>query len=367
MPDTFKAWIGRDESAATGGLTFGAIEPKVFEDDDVDVAIVYSGICATDVSALSGEFGPIAPYGPRVAGHEVVGRVIRKGPAVDHLQLGDFVGVGAQADCCRQCKWCHEDRVNYCPRMTVTYGGSRYQRGAAKGTPAQSYGGFAKHWRGSSKFAVRIPPGLDPALAAPLCCGGLTVYAPLRRWGAGSRRARNVGVVGIGGLGHMAILIAKGMGAHVTAISRGTSKREDAFALGADAYIATSENTRADFKKHRRSLDLIICTINPPELPLNDYLGLLAPEGQLVLVGVVMAPMELISGSMIANATGVSGSIIGTPEDLAELFALAANGGVTPWINKWDMDEINQAIPAAKAGKAKYRYVLVNKDNGGVV
>lgn len=129
MPDTFKAWVGKDETAATGGLTFGDIEPKVFEDDDVDgeyglracpmiycwlhpahppVAVVYSGICGTDVSALGGEFGPIAPFGPRVAGHEVVGRVIRKGSGVTHLAVGDFVGVGAQADCCRQCKWCVE-------------------------------------------------------------------------------------------------------------------------------------------------------------------------------------------------------------------------------------------------------------------
>lgn len=175
--------------------------------------------------------------------------------------------------------------------MTVTYGGSRYQRGQAKAAKQQSYGGFAKHWRGSSKFAVKIPSGLDPALAAPLCCGGLTVYAPLRRWGAGTKRAPNVGVVGIGGLGHMAILIAKGMGAHVTAISRGTSKRDDAFRLGADAYIATSNNTRSDFKQHRRSLDLIICTIS----------GSRSGESELTRARPTRAPAQRLHGPPVAG------------------------------------------------------------------
>lgn len=166
-----------------------------------------------------------------------------------------------------------QGQENFCPQLTMTYGlGQQWRRGKAAGKPV--YGGFAKYWRGPSRFAVPIPSKLDPADAGPILCGGLTVYNPLRRYGAGDR-AKKVGILGIGGLGHLAIQIAAAMGAEVTAISRGTSKKEDALKLGATSYLSTSSNLDEDFKDHKGSLDLIICTISELQssfdgLPLTE-------------------------------------------------------------------------------------------------
>ncbi|KAL1408569.1 hypothetical protein Q8F55_005382 [Vanrija albida] len=356
----FNAWTGQDDNAINGNLQYKEITPKPWEEDDVDVKIIYSSICGSDVSGLSGHFGPVQP--DRVAGHEIAGEVVRVGSQVKDLKVGDKVGIGAQCDACGECRWCGDHRENLCPKMTFTYGGHDYPRGKAKGT--QTYGGFAKYWRGPAKFAVRVPDGLDLAEAAPLCCGGLTVYAPLARYGAGTK-AKEVGVVGIGGLGHMAILIGTAMGANVTAISRGTAKEAQAKELGAKNYIATSNDLKKDFEKHARSLDLIICTINPSNLPVADYASLLSPDGTIVFVGVVPEPLAISSFQLIQGQIGVAGSLIGSPADLANLFELAAKKGVHPMIEKFNMDDINTAIQGARDGKPRYRYVLVNTDNGG--
>lgn len=156
-----------------------------------------------------------------------------------------------------------------------------------------SKGGFAKYWRGPSRFAIPIPKEIDPSQAGPLMCGGVTVYSPLMHYGAGTT-AKKVGIIGVGGLGHMGIMFAKAMGAEVTAISRSESKREDSMKLGASKYIATGNDLKAAVSKNKRCLDLIVCTINPPDFPeVNDYLGLLKPYGHFVLVGIVAKPLEL--------------------------------------------------------------------------
>lgn len=258
QPKSIKSWTPvANSSPAT--LEERDIPAKTPAADDVDVKVLYCGVCASDVTALDGESGPLVENA--VYGHEVVGEVVAVGPEAEGIKVGDIVGIGAQSDCCRTCEFCEEHNDQFCAKNTfsISLPFGKYQRGPADGE--FPHGGFAKFWRGPSRFAVKIPSGLDPAVAAPLLCAGVTVYSPMLHYGVGTRAMR-VGVVGIGGLGHLAIQFAKAMGARVTAISRGTGKKDDALALGADEYISTSSDLASDFKGHERSLDLIICTIS---------------------------------------------------------------------------------------------------------
>ncbi|WOO82921.1 NADP-dependent alcohol dehydrogenase 7 [Vanrija pseudolonga] len=358
MTYEFKGWAGYDEKAADGGLKYEAFEPKVFEEDDVDVKILYCGICGSDASVLAGEFGPIEAG--RVAGHEIVGEVVRVGAQSGGLAVGDVVGIGAQTDSCLACEFCDAHKEQYCATPTLTFG-SPYVRGKSAGTMCK--GGFATTWRGPAHFAIKLPAGLDPAAAAPLFCGGVTVYTPLKRWGAGP--GKRVGVLGIGGLGHMAIQIAKAMGADVTAISRGSGKEADARKLGASKYIATGADLAADFAPHARSLDLIISTINPPKVDVAAYLALLRPEGAFVLVGAVVEPITFHSFPLITGAVSVGGSNTGSPDEIRELLALvASHPEAAPWVQKWAFEDINKALPEFNKGAPRYRFVLANTENG---
>lgn len=255
VPDQFPSWTPGEPNK----LEFKDLPSKPIDDDDVDVKVLYCGMCASDVTLLGGELGPILPGA--VYGHEIVGEVVRVGPQSEGVKVGDIVGIGAQCDCCRTCEFCEAKEDHFCPKISysATVDFARWKRGKADGDICR--GGFAKYWRGPSRFAIKLPDGLDPAVAAPLLCAGITVFSPLLYYGAGTR-AKKVGVVGIGGLGHLAVQLAKAMGAEVTAISRGDSKKEDAIKLGATKYISTSKDLAADFKGHERTLDLIISTIS---------------------------------------------------------------------------------------------------------
>lgn len=216
----------------------------------------------------------------QVVGHEIVGEAVRVGKDVKHVKVGDIVGVGAQNDSCLECDYCKADREQYCEKGQVgTYNGKYYRQEVAKG--AKSYGGYADFHRAPGHFVVRIPDGLDLALAAPMLCGGVTVFSPLRQYGAG-QTAMDVGIVGIGGLGHFGLLFAKALGANVTAISHSESKKADAEKMGATRFIATHSGKDDDFAPYKRSLDLIICTTNDKDMPLLGYLSLLRPGGNLI-------------------------------------------------------------------------------------
>lgn len=315
------------------------------------------------MSLLSGAWGPVHE---QVCGHEIVGEVVRVGPEVQHLKVGDHVGIGGECDSCSRpdCAYCERGDEHMCPQVTATIGMAvaPFHRGAAKGRKGQ--GGFAKQWRGNERFAIKIPDGVPLDSAGPLFCAGTTVFTPLRRYGAGTER-RRVGVLGVGGLGHLAIQLASAMGAQVTAISRGSSKEADARALGASEFIATGADLAADFKPHASSLDLIICTINPPKLDMNAYLSLLANGGLFVLVGVVSEPLVIDTSAITLGQKGVVGSTIGAPQDIRALLQLCADKGIKPWTSKYKFDDINDAIAEFKKGTPRYRFVLVNEDNGG--
>lgn len=356
---TFKGWAGSKVERPTEHLTLKEFTPKSFDPTDVDVAVRYCGICYTDIGSYEGELGGIVE--DRVCGHEVVGSVVRVGDEVKHLHVGDVVGIGAQTDSCGECEWCKSGQENLCSTKALTFGG-QYIKGPSKDTPV--YGGFANYWRGPAHFAVRVPDSLDPASSAPLLCGGVTVYAPLKKYGAGP--GKKVGVIGLGGLGHMGVLIAKAMGAEVTVLSRGQAKKDDALALGAKHYIGTGNDLAADFKGHEDSLDIIICTINPASLPIDQYINLLRPRGTIVLVGIVPAPLSVPTFPLIFKSLAVAGSVIGSPAEIAELFELIArHPEAAPWVNKYRFEDMNKAMTDFNAGKAKYRLVVVNEENGG--
>ncbi|KAK1150021.1 hypothetical protein N8T08_003579 [Aspergillus melleus] len=345
--DIFQAWVAHD---ATSPLTFTTFTPKPFEPTDIEINITHCGICGTDLHTLRSGWAP-ADY-PCVLGHEIIGT-----SEDQKIQPGDRVGIGAQSASCLRpdCSACADGQENYCTRMTATYN-SRYRDGAR----SKSYGGYATRWRGPAHFAFKIPRALPSAEAAPLLCGGVTMFAPLRKYGAGP--GKSVGVVGIGGLGHMGILFAKAMGCDsVIGISRTSSKKADAVAgLGADGFIATSEEKNWA-KTHSRTLDLIICTVDAADMPLSGYLRLLKLDGTFVQVGAPEQPLPALTAwSLIQKSVKVTGSSIGSPEDIREMLRLAAEKRVVPWIQKRAMREVNEALGDMHEGKARYRYVLEN-------
>ena len=272
-------------------------------------------------------------------------------------RVGDRVGVGAQSGSCLKpdCEECASGMENHCPRMVGTYNG-KYADGS------KSYGGYSDYCRAPSHFVIKIPASIPSAEAAPMLCGGITAYSPLKKNGCGP--GKKVGIVGVGGLGHFGILYAKALGADsITAISRTSSKKSDAMKLGADKYIATNED--ADWNKHHaRSLDLIVSTVSSPSMPLEKYLQLLRTNGQFIQVG---APEDRLPAfnvfSLIQKGSKIGGSAIGAPHEIEEMLELSVKKGVKPWVVERPLKEANQAIRDMDGGKARYRFVLVNEGN----
>lgn len=280
------------------------------------------------------------------------------GKGVRNISVGDRVGVGAQARGCLQddCAECSAGRPNYCINGSVYTYNSLYP-----GNVGRSFGGYADYNRTDSRFVVKIPDGILSEDAAPMLCGGVTVYQPLRDNGCGPGKA--VGVVGVGGLGHFAVLFAKALGADkVVGISRSASKKDDVLALGADEYIATNDD-KDWATKNLKSIDIIICTVSSPEMPLTDYLGLLRYGGNFIQVGNPdRSELPNINAiTLIMGGFKIGGSAIGSPQDIEEMLQLAVEKNIRPWVETRPLKEANQAIQDLEAGKARYRYVLVNE------
>ncbi|KAL5344100.1 chaperonin 10-like protein [Aspergillus crustosus] len=349
----FEGWLGSDPSSAEGKMEWKEFEPKVWEETDVDIKITHCGICGSDLHTLRSGWGP-TPY-PCCVGHEIVGTAVRVGSQVKDIKVGDRVGVGAQSESCLECEECKSGNEPYCGKhFAGTYAGF-YKNGG------KSYGGYATYHRAPAHFAVKIPDGISSAAAAPMLCGGVTVYSPLKHYGAGP--GKTVGIIGVGGLGHFGVLFAKALGADkVVAISRKADKREDALKLGADKYIATAED-KDWAKENKRTLDLIVCTVSSSKMPISDYVSLLKRDGTLVQVGnpedghlTIPAPV------LIMNRVKLGGSLIGSPAIIREMLQLAADKNVQPWIEEKPMKEANKAIMDMDEGNARYRYVLVNEN-----
>ncbi|KAK3312030.1 chaperonin 10-like protein [Apodospora peruviana] len=354
----FEGWLGLDASAADGKMVWGEFEPKPWEETDVDIKITHCGICGSDLHTLRSGWGP-TNY-PCCVGHEIVGTVVRVGSDVKNgLKVGDRVGVGAQSESCLgrkgdECKACASGMENYCPRGHVgTYNGVYLNGG-------KSYGGYATYNRVPAHFAVKIPVEIPSAEAAPMLCGGVTTYAPLKFHGCGP--GKSVGIIGLGGLGHFGVMWAKALGADkVVVVSRTSGKKADALQMGADEFIATDED-KDWARKNAGTLDIIVCTVSSTSMPLMEYMSLLGMDGTFVQVGAPDDGLPTIQQfPLIFKRLKLTGSLIGSPGDIREMFELAVEKKVKPWVREVPMKDANKAICEFEAGKPRYRFTLVNE------
>ncbi|KAK0642967.1 alcohol dehydrogenase-like protein [Cercophora newfieldiana] len=355
----FEGWLGYDADSANGNMRWGEFEPKVWEETDVDIKISHCGICGSDLHTLRSGWG--ATLYPCCVGHEIVGRVVRVGNQVTHLKLGDRVGVGAQADSCQgrlgDCEACASGMENYCPKRRVDTYNSKHLNGS------KSYGGYATYYRGPAHFVIKIPDAIPSHEAAPMLCAGVTTYTPLRFHGAGP--GKKVGVIGLGGLGHFAVMWAKALGSDsVTVVSRSSSKKADAMKLGATDFIATGEEPNWE-KKHASTLDIIISTVSNSDMPLMKYLSLLRLDGTFVQVGAPDDGLPTIGQfPLIMKRLKITGSMIGSPGDIREMLQLAVEKGVRPWVEVVPMREANRGIVEMERGVPRYRFALANEVEG---
>ena len=313
--------------------------------NDVLIEIAYAGICHSDIHTVNGDWGP-QPY-PLVPGHEIVGTVAEIGPEVTGHAVGDRVGVGCMVNSCGQCTNCRNGDEQYCAEgMVPTYGGADRD-----GTITQ--GGYSTHVVVDAGFVLSVPESLDVAAAAPLLCAGITTYSPLRRWGAGP--GRKVAVVGLGGLGHLAVKIAAAMGAEVTVLSQSLKKKEDGLRLGAEHYYATSD--RAAFEQLAGSFDLVLNTVSAV-IDVDAYLSLLTVDGALVNVGAPAEPLSLNVFSLIGGRRAYAGSMIGGIAETQEMLDFCAEHGIVPETELISADRVNEAYERVLASDVRYRFVI---------
>ncbi len=321
------------------------IQRRDLDAHDVLIEIKYAGICHSDIHTAHGEWGPVK-Y-PLVPGHEIAGFVTAVGPHVTKYKVGDRVGVGCMVDSCGECENCRKGEEQYCLEGNIpTYAGvDKY------GEPTQ--GGYSTHIVVSEDFVLRIPDQIELDVAAPLLCAGITTYSPLNHWGAGP--GKKVAIIGMGGLGHMAVQIAHGMGAEVTVLSRTLKKEEDGLKLGADHYYATSDP--ATFEKLGGTFDLMINTISA-QINLDDYLGLLTLDGTMVNVGAPAEPLSLRVFNLIGHRRSFAGSLIGGIRETQEMLDFCAEHTIAPMIEIITADQIDEAYERVLASDVKYRFVI---------
>jgi len=325
-------------------------KPKNWTEDDVEIAITHCGVCGSDVHTIDPSAWGKGNY-PIVPGHEIVGKAIRVGSNVTDVKVGDRVGVGAQIFSCLECRACKSDNENYCPKMVDTYN-DRYP--GPDGVVTQ--GGYSTAIRANKQFIFKIPDGLESKYAASMLCAGLTVFSPLKRNGCGP--GKKVGIVGIGGLGHYAVLFAKALGAEVYAFTHSDHKKADIEKLGADHIVLTG--TPGWEIPLARQLDIIISTRDSSkDFPMKEYLSTLWIDGHFITVGLPDEPLPPINVfDLLKNASRIGSSHIGSKVEALEMMQLAADKGIKPWIEELPMKDCNKAVRGVKEGKARYRYVL---------
>jgi uncharacterized zinc-type alcohol dehydrogenase-like protein len=332
-------------TSPTDPLVKTTIERRDVGPNDVLIEIKYAGICHSDIHTVREEWGAIT-Y-PQVVGHEIVGFVTEVGPEVTLHRVGDRVGVGCMVNSCRECENCLAGEEQYCLKgMTGTYAATDRD-----GTITQ--GGYSTHVVVDEAFVLRVPESIPFEAAAPLLCAGITTYSPLAHWHAGP--GTKVAVVGMGGLGHMAVKIAHAMGAEVTVLSQTLSKKEDGLRIGADRYYATSDPTT--FRDLRHSFDLIINTVSA-SIDINEYLALLSLDGTLVNVGAPSEPLAVKVFSLIGSRRSFAGSNIGGIRETQEMLDFCAEHGIAPETELIAADYINEAYERVLASDVRYRFVI---------
>lgn len=313
---------------------------------DVQIEILYCGVCHSDLHTARNEWkGTIYPCVP---GHEIVGKIVSVGDHVHKFKVGDMVGVGCIVDSCRECQYCEEGLEQYCePGMTGTYGSPDKYLGT------QTYGGYSESVVVDENYVLRIPENLDLAATAPLLCAGITTYSPLRHWNVGP--GKKVGIVGIGGLGHMGIKIAKAMGAHVVAFTTSESKFAEAHRLGADEVVLSKDEEQ--MAAYRGKLHFILDAVSA-EHDINAYLNLLRVDGSLALVGAPEQPLPVAAFSVIMGRKSFAGSMIGGIAETQEMLDFCGKHNIVSDIEMIDIQQINEAYERLLKGDVKYRFVI---------
>ncbi|MFF3573240.1 NAD(P)-dependent alcohol dehydrogenase [Nocardia jiangxiensis] len=331
--------------SAKAPLERTTIERRTVGEHDVLIDIKFAGICHSDIHQARAGWGEA--IFPMVPGHEIAGIVEAVGSAVTKFKVGDRVGVGCMVDSCRVCEPCLNGQEQHCVRGNVqTYNGV-----GKDGEP--TYGGYSQKIVVADAFTVRIPEGLSLDVAAPLLCAGITTYSPLKHWGAGP--GKQVAVIGLGGLGHMAVKIAHALGAEVTVLSQSLRKKDDGLKLGADHYYATSDPKT--FEELAGSFDVILSTVSAP-LNFGAYLSLLKTGGALVNVGAPEEPISLNLFSLLGGAKILAGSMIGGIAETQEMLDFCAEHGLGAEIELIEASQINEAYERVDNSDVRYRFVI---------
>lgn len=335
-------------SAADAPLAPDTIQRREPTATDVAIDILYCGICHSDLHYARNEWSDVMPtIYPCVPGHEIIGRVTEVGAEVTKFKTGDLVGVGCLVDSDRSCPNCAEGFEQFCPGMVLTYGS------ADKHTGGPTYGGYSEAIVVDEAFVLRVPENLDPAAAAPLLCAGITTYSPLRHWNVGP--GKKVGVVGLGGLGHMAVKFADAMGAHVVVFTTSPGKKEDAMRLGADEVVVSKNQD--EMAAHFGSFDFIIDCVSA-EHDINAYIMLLKRDGNLTLVGAPEKPLPVAAFGLIFGRKSLSGSPIGGIAETQEMLDFCGEHNITADVEVIPVDKINEAYERMLKSDIKYRFTI---------
>jgi alcohol dehydrogenase (NADP+) len=334
---------------ASSGLGPAAIQRREPGPTDIQIEILFCGVCHSDLHQVRNEWEQMMPtVYPCVPGHEIVGRVAKVGSAVKKFKEGDLAGVGCMVDSDRVCPNCRAGNEQYCDSMpTLSYNAEDKHLGGV------TYGGYSDSIVVDEAFVLRIPKALDPAAAAPLLCAGITTYSPMRHWKV--RKGQKVGIVGLGGLGHMGVKFAHAFGAHVVLFTTSANKVQDGKRLGADEVVISKNE--AEMLKHAGSFDFILDTVSA-EHNLNAYLDLLKLDGTLTMVGASPTPLPLAVGSLLFRRRALAGSIIGGIRETQEMLDFCAEHGIASDIEMIKIQQINEAYQRLAKSDVKYRFVI---------
>ena len=335
-------------ASATSPLADTTIARRDPTEHDVQIEILFCGICHSDLHSVRNEWSEFMPtVYPIVPGHEIVGRVTKTGAAVTQYKTGDLVAVGCLVDSDRTCPQCQAGLENFCPNQKLTFNSPDKYLGGV------TYGGYSDSIVVDEHFVLRVPSNLDPAGSAPLLCAGITTYSPMRYWGV--TKGKKVGIVGLGGLGHMAVKIAHALGAHVVAFTTSPNKREDALRLGADEAVVS--RNADEMKKHAGSFDFILDTVSA-EHDINAYINLLGIDGNLTLVGIPPKPLSVVAFGLIAGRHSLSGSNIGGLPETQEMLDFCGTHNITADVEVIPIQKVNEAYERLVKSDVKYRFVI---------
>jgi uncharacterized zinc-type alcohol dehydrogenase-like protein len=351
QPTSQKTYPAKVYSArsATSPLAPGSIQRRTPRPQDIQIEILYCGVCHSDLHQVRNEWESVmATVYPCVPGHEIVGRVVKVGSAVTKFKEGDIAAVGCMVDSCGVCPSCRAGEEQFCDGpATFTYNGEDKLMGGV------TYGGYAESIVVTEGFALRVSKDLDLAAAAPLLCAGITTYSPLRHWNV--KKGQKVGIVGLGGLGHMGLKFAHAFGANVVLFTTSANKTQDAVRLGADEVVISKNE--AEMQKHLASFDFILDTVSAPH-DLNAYINLLKRDGTMTLVGAPPTPAPVLGFGLLFKRRQLAGSVIGGIRETQEMLDFCAEHGIACDVEQIKIQQINEAYERLLKSDVKYRFVI---------